>query len=128
MPWEVRLGNNEVIKQNEADVANWRNLSERCRKDKLEIKEFKFNGEAICPDADAYFVIYEALVLNVKGGGSDKDQHVKIGAGAIYYGRNKCRIKWFKVHGNPILYTEVTRGIFEGYKELSISRMKIENA
>jgi len=120
MPWEVKLSNNEVVQQNEANVSHWRMLSERCKSENLKIKEFKFDNKIIHEDGDAYFVIYDVIVLNVL---VRPIPHAKIGAGCIYKKRNKCRIKWFKAYGNPPLFSEIIRSIPDVYKEISIEKV-----
>ena len=122
MPWVAILSNNEIVKQVESDPSSWRQLHDRCLKENLKIKDIKFDGEDPHDprEMDAYFVLYDILVLNVLEGGTD--QHVKIGVGAFYKNSKKARIKWYKVDGNPILYTEI---IQDGsvYREITINKV-----
>lgn len=120
MPWTVILSNDEIIKQVESDVSCWRSLVNKCKEEKLKIKDITFNNEH--PHAhksiSKYFVIYDMMIPNVLQGGSI--QNIKIGIGGFLIGTNKCRIKWYKVKGNPVLYTELVDNPVDVYEEFSI--------
>ena len=124
MGWEVILSNDEVVKQNESDIECWRQLAIKAKAENLQIKQIVYNGEDPHPDTPliSYFIIYDIFVPNVLKGGNE--QHIKIGIGGFYADNNKSRIHWYKVQGNPILYTEIIHKSPDIYKKFCIDRMK----
>jgi len=124
MPWEAILSNGEIIKQNEAEVSCWKNLAIRCQKENLKIRKLTFNGIEMNKESyiKHHFILYEAFIPNVLDGG--KNQHLKIGVGG-FMPDNSCRIKWFKVSGNPMIYTERVHDPNPMYRKYAIEK---ENA
>lgn len=122
MGWQVHLSNNEVISQDEEEVGHWRQLSHRCKKEGLKIKSITYDGEDPHPNTPVveYFVLYDVFVPNVLQGGTI--QHVKIGIGGFYKDTDRCRIKWYRISGEPCLHTEIMHHDTKVYREFSIPR------
>ncbi len=81
------LSNLEKFDENESDVGWWRSIIERCRRNKLSIKQFVVTGTDFS-GADAYFMIFDTIAFC---GGKT---FTRKGYGQLKRSKKQARILW----------------------------------
>lgn len=120
MIWEVELSNGEVVREQPEEVASWRWLRDRCRREGLTIKELRYNGNAIHRKADAYFAFFEGIGFMKTG-----LNIMRRAIGCFYRDGEKYRIHWYDAKQGTQLQTEAN--FVEGWESREIAEeMRIE--